>query len=145
MKELIRYAKDRYVDIMPEIDVPGHSLAAIASYPDLSCTQGTYKVNSGDPFMDWHNDGTFTARIDNTLCPANEKVYGFLDKVFTEVAALFPFEYIHMGGDECAKNFWEKSAEVKALMQREKLKDMHEVQSYFVGRVSKSLAPKERK
>jgi hexosaminidase len=145
MKELIRYAKDRYVDIMPEIDVPGHSLAAIASYPDLSCTPGTYKVNSGDPFMDWHNDGTFTARIDNTLCPANEKVYGFLDKVFTEVAALFPFEYIHMGGDECAKNFWEKSAEVKALMQREKLKDMHEVQSYFVGRVSTIVGSKGKK
>ena len=145
MKELIRYAKDRYVDIMPEIDVPGHSLAAIASYPDLSCTPGTYKVNSGDPFMDWHNDGTFTARIDNTLCPANEKVYEFLDKVFTEVADLFPFEYIHMGGDECAKNFWEKSAEVKALMQREKLKDMHEVQSYFVGRVSKIVGAKGKK
>jgi len=145
MKELIRYAKDRYVDIMPEIDVPGHSLAAIASYPDLSCTPGTYKVNSGDPFMDWHNDGTFTARIDNTLCPANEKVYGFLDKVFTEVAALFPFEYIHMGGDECAKNFWEKNAEVKALMQREKLKDMHEVQSYFVGRVSTIVGSKGKK
>ncbi len=145
MKELIKYAKDHYVDIMPEIDVPGHSLAAIASYPDLSCTPGTYKVNSGDPFMDWHNDGTFTARIDNTLCPANEKVYGFLDKVFTEVAALFPFEYIHMGGDECAKNFWEKSAEVKALMQREKLKDMHEVQSYFVGKVSKIVGSKGKK
>jgi hexosaminidase len=145
MKELIKYAKDRYVEIMPEIDVPGHSLAAIASYPDLSCTPGTYKVNSGDPFMDWHSDGTFTARIDNTLCPANEKVYGFLDKVFTEVAALFPFEYIHMGGDECAKNFWEKSAEVKELMQREKLKDMHEVQSYFVGRVSKIVGSKGKK
>lgn len=145
MKELIRYAKERYVDIMPEIDVPGHSLAAIASYPDLSCTPGTYKVNSGDPFMDWHNDGTFTARIDNTLCPANEKVYDFLDKVFAEVAALFPFEYIHMGGDECAKNFWEKSDEVKALMQREKLKDMHEVQSYFVGRVSKIVGTKGKK
>lgn len=145
IKELIRYAKERYVNIMPEIDVPGHSLAAIASYPDLSCTPGTYKVNSGDPFMDWHNDGTFTARIDNTLCPANEKVYEFLDKVFTEVAALFPFEYIHMGGDECAKNFWEKSAAVKALMQREKLKDMHEVQSYFVGRVSKIVGTKGKK
>lgn len=145
IKELIRYAKERYVNIMPEIDVPGHSLAAIASYPDLSCTPGAYKVNSGDPFMDWHNDGTFTARIDNTLCPANEKVYEFLDKVFTEVAALFPFEYIHMGGDECAKNFWEKSAAVKALMQREKLKDMHEVQSYFVGRVSKIVGTKGKK
>ena len=145
MKELISYAKDRFINIMPEIDVPGHSLAAIASYPDLSCTPGTYKVNSGEPIMDWHDNGTFTALIDNALCPSNEKVYSFLDKVFTEVAALFPFEYIHMGGDECAKNFWEKSAEVKALMQREKLKDMHEVQSYFVGRVSKIIATKGKK
>jgi len=77
IKEIVRYAKEQYVDVMPEIDVPGHSLAAVASYPDLSCTPGKYKVNSGDPFMDWHDDGTFTARIDNTHCPANEKVYTF--------------------------------------------------------------------
>ncbi len=145
IKELVAYAKERFIDIMPEIDVPGHSLAAIASYPELSCTPGTYAVNSGEPFMDWHADGTFTARIDNTLCPANEKVYTFLDKVFTEVASLFPFEYIHMGGDECAKNFWEKNPQIKALMQREKLKDMHEVQSYFVGRVSKIVTAKGKK
>jgi hexosaminidase len=145
IKELVKYAKDRYVDILPEIDVPGHSMAAVASYPDLSCTPGTYVVNSGDGFMDWHAGGKFTARIDNTLCPANEKVYTFLDKVFEEVAALFPFEYIHMGGDECAKNFWEKSQQIKELMAREKLKDMHEVQSYFVGRVSKIVGSKGKK
>jgi hexosaminidase len=141
----VKYAKERYVDILPEIDVPGHSMAAVASYPDLSCTPGTYVVNSGDGFMDWHGNGKFTARIDNTLCPANEKVYTFLDKVFEEVASLFPFEYIHMGGDECAKNFWEKSQQIKDLMAREKLKDMHEVQSYFVGRVSKIVANKGKK
>ena len=145
IKELVKYAKDRYVDILPEIDVPGHSMAAVASYPDLSCTPGTYVVNSGDGFMDWHAGGKFTARIDNTLCPANENVYTFLDKVFGEVAALFPFEYIHMGGDECAKNFWEKSSQIKDLMAREKLKDMHEVQSYFVGRVSKLVSAKGKK
>jgi hexosaminidase len=145
IKELVKYAKDRYVDILPEIDVPGHSMAAVASYPDLSCTPGTYVVNSGDGFMDWHAGGKFTARIDNTLCPANENVYTFLDKVFEEVAALFPFEYIHMGGDECAKNFWEKSQQIKELMAREKLKDMHEVQSYFVGRVSKIVGSKGKK
>lgn len=145
IKELVKYAKERYVDILPEIDVPGHSMAAVASYPDLSCTPGTYVVNSGDGFMDWNAGGKFTARIDNTLCPANEKVYTFLDKVFEEVAGLFPFEYIHMGGDECAKNFWEKSQQIKELMVREKLKDMHEVQSYFVGRVSKIVADKGKK
>jgi len=145
LKELIKYGKEKFVEIVPEIDIPGHSLAAVASYPELSCTPGTYKVNSGEPFMDWHNDGTFTARVDNTLCPANEKVYEFLDKVFTEVAAIFPHPYIHMGGDECAKNFWEISPQIKSLMQREKLKDMHEVQAYFVGRVSKIVNSKGKK
>lgn len=145
IRELVQYARERYVNILPEIDVPGHSMAAVASYPDLSCTPGTYKVNSGEPFMDWHGNGLFTARIDNTLCPANEKVYTFLDKVFSEVAALFPFPYIHMGGDECAKNFWEKNPQIKELMAREKLKDMHAVQSYFVGRVSKIVSSKGKK
>src|SRR5687768_120920 len=118
IRELVQYAKERFVNIMPEIDVPGHSLAAIVSYPELSCTPGVekYRVRSGESIMNWHNNGTFTAIIDNTLCPANEKVYPFLDKVFTEIAQLFPFEYIHMGGDETAKNFWEKSPQIKALM-----------------------------
>lgn len=144
IKELVQYAKDRFVNILPEVDIPGHSLAAVASYPDLSCTPGSYKVNSGERFMNWTNTG-FTALIDNTLCPASEKVYAFLDKVFTEVARLFPFEYIHMGGDECAKNFWENNARIKQLMQKEKLKDMHEVQSYFVKRVEKILQSKGKK
>jgi hexosaminidase len=144
IKELVQYAKDRFVNVLPEVDIPGHSLAAVASYPDLSCTPGTYKVNSGEKFMNWHSGG-FTAMIDNTLCPANEKVYTFLDKVFTEVAQLFPFEYIHMGGDECAKNFWENNAQIKQLMQKEKLKDMHEVQSYFVKRVEKIIKSKGKK
>lgn len=144
IREVIQYAKDRFVEIIPEVDVPGHSLAAIASYPELACTPGNYYVSVGDKIMDWHSKG-FSALIDNNLCPANEKVYTFLDKVFTEVAALFPFEYIHMGGDECAKNFWEKSSQVKALMQKEGLKDMHEVQSYFVKRVEKIIKSKGKK
>jgi hexosaminidase len=144
IKELVKYAKDRFVEIMPEVDIPGHSLAAVASYPELTCTPGTYKVNSGEQFMNWF-DGGFSAMIDNTLCPANEKVYTFLDKVFGEIAGLFPFEYIHMGGDECAKNFWEINPQIKELMQREKLKDMHEVQSYFVGRVNKIIGSKGKK
>jgi hexosaminidase len=146
IKELVKYAGDRFVNILPEVDVPGHSLAAIVSYPELSCTPGVekYRVSPGTKIMDWHSKG-FTALIDNTLCPANEKVYTFLDKVFTQVAELFPFEYIHMGGDECAKNFWEKSPQIKALMKREGLKDMHEVQSYFVKRVEKIIESKGKK
>jgi hexosaminidase len=144
LKELIQYAKERYVNILPEVDVPGHSMAAVASYPELSCTPGTYRVNSGEKFMQWTDTGFFALK-DNTLCPANEKVYEFLDKVFTEIAAIFPFEYIHMGGDECAKNFWEKSDAIKQLMKKEKLKDMHEVQSYFVKRVEKIIESKGKK
>lgn len=144
IKELVKYAADRFVNILPEVDVPGHSMSVVASYPELSCTPGTYRVNSGEKFMQW-GEGTFSALVDNTLCPANEKVYEALDKVFTEVAQLFPFEYIHMGGDECAKNFWEKSDAIKALMQKENLKDMHEVQSYFVKRVEKIIESKGKK
>lgn len=146
IREIVQYAKDRFVNILPEIDVPGHSLAAVASYPDLSCTPdaGTYHVRSGEEIMDW-SKGTPLALIDNTLCPANENVYVFLDKVITQVADLFPFEYIHMGGDECPKNFWEKNPEILALMKREKLKTMEEVQSYFEKRVEKIVESKGKK
>jgi hexosaminidase len=146
IKELVQYASDRFINILPEIDIPGHSLAAIASYPDLSCTPGTYTVNSGEQFMIWPGGGKhFYGTLDNTLCPANEKVYDFIDKVFTEIAQLFPFAYIHMGGDETARNFWEKSDQVKALMKKENLKDLDEVQSYFVKRVEKIIASKGKK
>lgn len=147
LKELIRYAQEKYINILPEIDVPGHSLAAVAAYPDLSCTadSGRFKVNSGEPFMDWSQGQPPIALVDNTLCPANEKVYEFLDKVITEVAQIFPFPYIHMGGDECPKNYWEQSAAVKELMQKEGLKNMHEVQSYFSKRVASIVESKGKK
>jgi len=146
IKELVRYAADRYINILPEIDIPGHSLAALASYPDLSCTPDNYYVSPGDPFMIWPGGGQhFYGVIDNTLCPANEKVYVFLDKVFTEVAQLFPFAYIHMGGDETARNFWEKNEQIKELMKKENLKDLDEVQSYFVKRVEKIISSKGKR
>ncbi len=147
IKELVQYAKERFVNILPEIDVPGHSLAVIASYPELSCTPGAekYKVRSGEQIMDWSRGHPPIALVDNTLCPANEKVYEFLDKVITQVAQLFPFEYVHMGGDECPKNFWAKSPQIKALMQREGLKNYDEVQSYFTKRVVKMVMSKGKK
>lgn len=146
IKELVQYAKEKYINILPEIDIPGHSLAAVAAYPDLSCTPGTYNVNSGEQFMIWPGGGKhFYGTLDNTLCPANEKVYDFIDKVFTEVAQLFPFAYIHMGGDETARNFWEKSSQIKVLMKKENLKSLDEVQSYFVKRVEKIIASKGKK
>ena len=147
IRELVQYAKERFVNILPEVDVPGHSLAAIASYPELSCTPGAekYKVRSGEKIMEWPASGHFYGLVDNTLCPANEKVYEFLDKVLTEVAQLFPFEYIHMGGDETARNFWEKSDAIKAMMTKENLKNLDEVQSYFVKRVEKIVESKGKK
>ncbi|MEO9020823.1 MAG: family 20 glycosylhydrolase [Ginsengibacter sp.] len=147
IREIVKYAQDRFVNILPEIDVPGHSLAAIASYPELSCTPGAdqYHVRSGEEIMDWSHGQPPIALIDNTLCPANEKVYEFLDKVMTQVAQLFPFEYIHVGGDECPKNFWEKSDAIKALMQKVGLKTMDEVQSYFEKRLEKIVESKGKK
>ncbi len=148
IRDLVQYARSKYINILPEIDIPGHSMAAIAAYPELTCTAapaGTYVVNSGEKLMEWPPVGHFYGLKDNSLCPANEDVYVFLDKVFTEVAALFPFEYIHMGGDETARNFWEKSEAIKGLMQRENLKSLDEVQSYFVKRVEKIIASKGKK
>jgi hexosaminidase len=146
IRDIVQYAKNRFVNILPEVDVPGHSLAAIASYPELSCTPGAdkYQVRSGNKIMNWHKGG-FDALYDNTLCPANEKIYPFLDTVFATIAALFPFDYIHVGGDECAKNFWEKSDAVKQLMKKEHLKNQEEVQSYFEKRVEKIIESKGKK
>ncbi len=147
IKEVIQYAKERFVNVLPEIDVPGHSMAAVASYPELSCTPGAenYRPISGENFMDWSQGHPPIALKDNTLCPANEKVYAFLDKVMTEVAALFPFDYIHVGGDECPKNYWQKSEAVTALMKKENLKDYMEVQSYFEKRLEKIVESKGKK
>lgn len=147
IKEIVQYARQHFVNILPEIDIPGHSLAAVVAYPELSCTPGAenYKVRSGEEIMDWSHGAPPIALIDNTLCPAKENVYTFLDTVITQVAQLFPFEYIHLGGDECPKNFWEKSPEIKALMQKEGLKTMQEVQSYFEKRVEKIVEAKGKK
>ncbi|MEE1884012.1 beta-N-acetylhexosaminidase [Pedobacter flavus] len=147
IKEIVKYAADRFVNVMPEVDVPGHSLAAIAAYPELSCTPEAvnYKVRSGERIMDWSRGAPPTALVDNTLCPANEKVYEFLDTVITQIAALFPFEYIHMGGDEAPHNFWQNNPQIKALMAKEGLKTMPDVQGYFTRRVEKIVESKGKK
>jgi hexosaminidase len=146
IKEIVQYAKDRNIEILPEVDVPGHSMAAIAAYPELSCTKDTtIKVNPGSKFSNWFGNGKFEMTIDNTLNPADEKVYQFLEKVFTEVAALFPFEYIHIGGDECYKGYWEKNPACQSLMKKLKLKNSEELQSYFTKRVVKIITDKQKK
>lgn len=145
IREIVRYAESKFIDILPEIDMPGHSLAAIAAYPDLTSTPGNYYVSPGDRFMVWPAGGHFYGLLDNTLSPAKETTYDFIDKVFTEIAQLFPFAYIHMGGDETARNFWEKSDSIKWLMKKENLKNLDEVQSYFVKRVEKIVMSKGKK
>jgi len=147
IKELVRYAKDRFIDILPEVDVPGHSLAAIASYPELSCTPDAvnYKVRSGEKIMDWSGGAPPKALLDNTLCPANELAYSFMDTVISQLAELFPFEYIHLGGDEAPINFWQKNEQIKALMVREGMKDITEVQGYFTRRVEKIVESRGKK
>jgi hexosaminidase len=147
IKEIVAYAKTKFIEVIPEIDIPGHSLAMNAAYPFLSTTPNyPFQVNAGEEFMDWEGfNGHVAAKVDNSLDPSNETVYEYLDKIFTEIAPLFPFEYIHMGGDENPKNNWEKSANVQALMKKEGLKDQNEVQSYFVRRVQKIINSKGKK
>ncbi|HXA01884.1 MAG TPA: family 20 glycosylhydrolase [Cytophagaceae bacterium] len=146
IKEIIRYAQDRNVTIVPEIDVPGHSMAALAAYPELSCKKDPdTKVNPGTHFADWYGNGTFKMKIENTLNPSDEKVYEFMDKVLTEVAALFPNPYIHIGGDECYKGYWAQDPGCKALMKQLKTHHVEDLQGYFMGRMEKILKAKNKK
>jgi hexosaminidase len=146
IKEIVQYAKERNIEILPEIDVPGHSMAVLAAYPELCVTKDTsIRVNPGSKFSTWFGDGKFTMQIDNTLNPTDEKVYTFLDKVFGEVAQLFPFEYIHIGGDECYKGYWEKDAGVQAFMKKNNLKTGEELQSYFTKRLTRMIMAKKKK
>jgi hexosaminidase len=142
IREVVQYALERNITIVPEIDLPGHSMAALAAYPELSTRKEAKFVNPGSRFAEWYGDGTFKMLIENTLNPADEKVYEFVDKVFTEVASLFPGEYIHMGGDECYHGYWEEDKEVQKFMKKHGLKDSHELQSYFVKRVEEIISNK---
>jgi hexosaminidase len=146
VKEIVRYAQDRNITIVPEIDVPGHSMAAIAAYPELSCKKDpNTKVNPGTHFAEWYGNGTFKMNIENTLNPSDEKVYEFMDKVMTEVAALFPNQYIHVGGDECYKGYWAQDSGCKALMKTLKTHHVEDLQGYFMGRMEKILKSKGKK
>ena len=136
MREIIRYAAQRYVTILPEIDIPAHSLALISSYPNLSCTQLNYSVNPGS---------RGPVRDDNVLCIGNDSIYMMLDKILTEVAALFPNPYIHVGGDEAYKGFWAACPKCTKRMQDEHLNNVEELQSYFIKRVEKMVNAKGKK
>ena len=106
IREIVAYARERFVNIMPEIDVPGHSMAALAAYPELSCGGGPFTVNPGSQFY---------GRIENGLCPGQEFTYKFYNDVVAELVALFPFKYFHMGGDEACHGFWEKCPRCQAI------------------------------
>jgi hexosaminidase len=136
IREMISYAKARNITILPEIDVPAHSLAMIASFANLSCTQLPYTVNAG-----FRNP----VRDDNALCIGNDSVFMMLDKIFTELAALFPCEYIHVGGDEAYKGFWSDCPKCQKRMADEHLKNVDELQSYFVKRMEVILKSKGKK
>lgn len=145
IREIVRYAAERHVTIVPEIDVPGHSMAALAAYPELSCRKQPVQVNPGTSFADWYGNGTFKMHIENTLNPSDEKVYEFLDKVFTEVAQLFPNPYIHVGGDECYKGYWKEDPGCQALMKQKGIRHVEDLQGYFMERVEKILQAKGKK
>ncbi len=145
IKEIVQYAADRNISILPEIDVPGHSMAMLAAYPELSIDGGKRHVNPGTNFAEWYSNGTFKMLIDNTLDPSNEKVYEALDKVFTEVAMLFPEEYIHIGGDEAYHGYWESDPDNQKLMKQKGLKNGHELQGYFMKRVGEIVRSKGKK
>ena len=142
IKDIVKYAAERNITIVPEIDVPGHSMAVLAAYPELSTKKEPHFVSPGHKFAEWYGNGEFKMTTENTLDPTSEAVYEFIDKVFTEVALLFPGQYIHMGGDECYKGYWEESPEVQAFMKKKKIKDAHALQSYFVSRVQKIINSK---
>ncbi len=146
VRDIIRYAAERHIEILPEIDVPGHSMAAIAAYPELCVTKDTsIKVNPGSSFAKWFPTGGFEIYTDNSLDPTDERVYTFLDKVMEEVAALFPYPYIHIGGDECYKAFWEKDARVQAFMQQHQIKDAHALQTWFISKLNMIILSKHKK
>ncbi len=129
IREVVQYAADRHIEIIPEIELPGHAQAALAAYPELGCDGGPYEV--------WQKWGV----SDNVFCPT-ETTFEFLEKVFDEVVELFPSKYIHIGGDECPKTKWKESAFCQQLMQEEGLKDEYELQSYFIRRVESYLNSK---
>ena len=126
IRDVVAYAKSRYVTVIPEIEMPGHAKAALASYPELGCGPGPYEV-----WTTWGVDP-------NILCP-KEETFTFLENVLTEVMALFPSTYIHIGGDEAPKTVWQQSPVAQAVIKRENLKDEHELQSYFIRRMEKFL------
>jgi hexosaminidase len=128
IREIVEYARCRYVTVVPEIELPGHASAALAAYPEYSCTGGPFEVVNR-----W---GIF----DDVYCPGNEATFTFLENVLGEVAELFPARQIHIGGDECPKVRWNNHELCRNRMREEGLANSDELQSYFVGRIAGCLS-----
>lgn len=133
IREVVEYARKRFVTIVPEIEMPGHAQAALASYPELGCTGGPYKVADK-----W---GVFP----EVFCAGQEKTFRFIEDVLDEVCRLFPGPFVHIGGDECPKDRWKECPRCQARIKAEGLKDENELQSYFIRRVEKILAKRDRR
>ena len=133
IKEVVAYAKARHVTIIPEIEMPGHSVAALAAYPELSCTGGPFVVR------------TKWGVSEDVYCAGKEATFEFIENVLTEVLELFPSEYIHIGGDEAPKKRWNECPDCKKRIQTEGLANADELQSYFIKRVEAFLNGKGRK
>lgn len=133
IRDVVAYAAERFVTIVPEIEMPGHSMAALAAYPELSCTGGPFKV----PAV-W---GVF----DDVYCAGNDETFEFLANVLDEVCALFPGRYVHVGGDECPKTRWKDCAKCQARIANEKLDGEAGLQSWFMHRAGEMLAARGRR
>lgn len=133
IREIVAYAKQRFITVVPEIEMPGHSMAALAAYPELSCTGGPFEVRTK-----WGVEG-------EVYCAGNDKVIQFQKDVLTEVLALFPSEYIHIGGDECPKGRWKTCPKCQARIKAEGLHDEHELQSWFIKQIDSFLVEKGRR
>ena len=134
IREIVEYAKKRYITIIPEIEMPAHSVEVLAAYPQFSCTGGPFTVPPGSY---WPNT--------DILCAGNDSTFTFLEDVLTEVISLFPSKYIHIGGDEADKTRWKECPKCQARIKTEGLKDEKELQSYFIKRIEKFLVSKDRK
>jgi hexosaminidase len=133
IREIVAYAQKHFITVVPEIEMPGHSVAALAAYPELGCIGSDYEVRT-----QW-------GIAEDVLCAGRESTYDYVESVLSEVVDLFPSEYIHIGGDECPKVHWQECPHCQAAIRREGLKDEHELQSYFVRRVEKMLDAKGRR
>ena len=147
IKEIVKYAQDRFITIIPEIEMPGHSSAAIAAYPQLSCfPDESTKISDKTPWAGSRNGKQVQQTwgvFEDVYCPS-EYTFKFLENVLDEVMKLFPSKYIHIGGDECPKTAWKRSAFCQKLIKDKNLKDEHGLQSYFIQRIEKYLNSKGR-